>query len=265
MGSVAEEYLASFKDQIPRDFSSKWPVDHYALAKLLMAVPKADTEQLLLTHWDYLGYSTLFIQTALYIGTPRCRELADTRIRECPPDVPVLNHIDQHFGVMGVGAQDDLTLDHFERLLPYVDKLDPMSVMAIVQFCTRNAHGDWAREHFLAYLPEGNRRMICPTDRDVVQTLDETADDSKRLPALLHWLERNSGRSLQPEHLLAIVERWLKTSTKPRALGVAAEVIAIIGTRSDLRILESDLATRTVDEEILFRNTRYRVQHRSLH
>jgi hypothetical protein len=226
-------------------------------------IPNNDAEQLLVTHWNHLGYSTLFIQAALYVGTPKCRELADVRIRECPSDVSVLKFVDDLFGVMEVGRQDQLTLEHFARLLPYADKLETHSVWSIVNFCNQRGYGAWARDHLLPYLSEGHRKTICPTESDVAQTLDECTDDPNRLRALPHWVEMDASRSLQPEKLLAIVERWLKNTARTGSRRVAAVVVASIGSRSDLQILESGPSVRTADENRIIEDTRYRVQRRS--
>ena len=170
---LADEYLQSFRAQIPSDFTGGRSDDHFALSELLMEIPRYEAEGLLVDHWGHLRFSPLFIQSALFIGTPRCLALADAAIRECPPGIDILEHVDDHFGVMVSGRQDSVTLEHIERLLPYLDRLEAMSVWTIADFCNRRGHQEWVRRHLQPFLAEGHRADVCPTEADLERKLEE--------------------------------------------------------------------------------------------
>jgi len=68
----AEQLLEKFKCNIPKDFSGGRLNPHYFLSRFLIMIPdKGAAEELLDKYWEHLQYSGLFIQAALYIGTPR--------------------------------------------------------------------------------------------------------------------------------------------------------------------------------------------------
>jgi hypothetical protein len=84
---VTRDYLSSFKDNIPSDFTGGYKNIHLDLYHLLFFIPENDAETLLTDYWGHLKYGPKFIQAALYVGTPKCLELADLAIKECPQDI----------------------------------------------------------------------------------------------------------------------------------------------------------------------------------
>ena len=163
-----------------------------------MRIPRDEAESLIAKHWDHLRYSPLLIQAALFVGTPRCLALADAGIRECPPQINILEHVDDHFGIMVSGRQDSVTLEHLERLLPYVDRLDAMSVWTIADFCNRRGHQEWVRRHLLPYLPRGTGRRCARRRQTSRRELDGPQGDDGRSIWLRHWVEEGAGEWSRP-------------------------------------------------------------------
>jgi hypothetical protein len=229
-----------------------------------MRIPRDEAEGLIAKHWEHLQYSPLFIQAALFVGTPRCLALADAGIRECPPQINVLEHVADHFGIMVSGRQDSVTLEHLERLRPYVGRLDALSVWMIADFCNRRGHQEWVRRSLAPYLTEEYRAQVCPTEADIERDLDRSAGDEGRSIWLRHWAEEGAGRVVPPGQLIGVLRRWIAGKGDLKAWQVAAEIIAAVGSRSDLGILEGWPPAHTDLGRLIIENTRYRVERRSL-
>ena len=88
MKGFTRQHLASFASNIPMDFKGGRLNCHYAFSRLLRHIPAEDAQALLEEHWGHLGYSRLFIQTAIYVGSPTCLRLARSSIERCPNDIP---------------------------------------------------------------------------------------------------------------------------------------------------------------------------------
>jgi hypothetical protein len=107
-----EEKLKSLGTKIPKDFSGR-PFDlFYNLARFLMKIPPEDAEELLGKYWNHLGYSSNFIQTALYIGTSKSLELAERSIKKCPKNIDPFEHISDQYGILEVGMHEYLNIKH---------------------------------------------------------------------------------------------------------------------------------------------------------
>ena len=77
-------------------------------------------------------------------------------------------------------------------------------------------------------------------------------------------MEEGAGRLILPGPLIGILQRWIASKGHPTAWRVAAEIIACVGSRSDLGILEGWPLTGSDEDRRGIQNTRYRVERRSL-
>ena len=67
-----------------------------------------------------------------------------------------------------------------------------------------------------------------------------------------------------PGQLIGILRRWIAGKDELKAWQVAAEIIAAVGSRSDLDLLEGWPPTDSDEGRLIIKNTRYRVERRSL-
>jgi len=186
-------------------------------------IPVKDAETLLDKYWGHLGYSPDFIQTALYVGTSRCLELADSSISRCPKGVDILKHIHFQFGFMDHERQKYLTRQHFDNLLPYLDRLGEHELWEFAEVCQRLEIPEWSQRHLSNRLGEKYRKHYHPTDDDLLQDLDLEEFDKRHEP-------RNRA--------LGILDRWLAFHPTIEGLKIAAACVQAIGTRKDLSILD---------------------------
>lgn len=246
--AVAEKHLDTFRDNIPTDFSGGHKDVHDYLSRLLMMIPVKDAEKLLERYWEHLGYSPLFIQSALYVGTPRSLELAASSISRCPTTVPLFEHVHFHFGFMESERQKYLTAQHLENLLPYLDRLGEHELWECAEACQRLGIPEWGERHLSHRLSEVHRRRYYPSEDDLLQDLDEFAAQPHGVWRVRHWLEESDKRHKPRNHALSIVDRWLASQPTIRALEIAAECVQAIGTRNDLSMLDKYAVEGSLDK-----------------
>jgi hypothetical protein len=266
--AMTQSRLEAFKESIPTDFSCGGlyePFEHSILSKLLTLIPVKDAEMLLEMYWGHLGYSHAFIQTALYVGTSRCLELVASSISRCPSDIPVFEFVGNTFGCFDSEKQRYLTVQHLERLLPYLDRLDEDSLGTLAQACRRMGIPEWSQKYLSSRLSEQDRKLYHPSDDDLLQDLDEFAADKHGVWRVTHWLEGFDRRHDSKSRTLSIVDCWLAFNPTIKGLRIAAACIQAVGTRQDLSILEQCTIEGSPDEIARIKeSTRFAVYRRSL-
>ncbi|MEH2417558.1 hypothetical protein [Nostoc sp.] len=241
---AAESYLKTFKYDIPTDFSGGCLSTHNNLSRLLSKVPVEDAERLLDQYWEHLGYSPLFIKTALYIGTPKCLQLAASSICQCPTDVPLFNNLFEylkvHFGFTFTisDRRDYWSVELLENLLPYLDRLSESQIRQLTDVCLKLEIPEWSQRYLSHRLSEVYRRHYHPSDDDLLQQLDEFAADENGDLQVRSWLEKFEKREDQKNRILNIVDCWLAFNPTVIGLQIAAMCIRVVGTRKDVSILD---------------------------
>jgi len=264
----AQHHLAAFKDNIPTNFLGGWLFDHISLSRLLSRIPVQDAEILLDQYWDHLGYSCCFIQTALYVGTPRCLELAASSISQCPANIPIFKnlfeHLESHYGFTFTSSdwQKPWTVKCLENLMPYLDRLDESQIWQLNDVCCLLDKPEWSQRHLLPRLSEEHRKCVYPLDDDLLEELNKFAVEENSEWRVRHWLD---GRWISNSRALSIVNRWLAFNPTVKGLQIAAACIKAVGTREDLSILEQYQIEGSPDEIARIKeSTRFAVYRRSL-
>lgn len=244
IAAVAEKRLQSFDTNIPRDFTGGKLDEHYYLAEILRDVPIKDAEDLLLNRWTHLRYSPLFVQAALFVGTTPCLRLAREAINEYPDDVDPFEHVAQFFRVLGFGgglsvdtADPPVALRHIKNLEPYLDRLDEMTLRSFAAVCYHLGEESiaWCKKHFPDAVNESCRQRYCPTDEDLVRTLDHYSPNLWTV-----WLDGFKKRH-DERNPLDVVEKWLQIKPTYQKFEFAARCIEEMGCREDLRRLDVPL------------------------
>jgi hypothetical protein len=263
--AAVQYHLEAFQDNIPADFSGGWLNAHYELSSLLMMIPVKDAETLLDKYWGHLGYSPLFIQTALYAGTPKCLELAASSISRCPRDVDILKHIHHQFGFMDSEREKYLTIQHLDNLLPYLDRLGEHELWQLAEVCQRLGIPEWSKQHISDRVSEKYRKQYHPSGDDLLQDLDDFATDSHGVWRVMYWLEEFDKRHDPKSRVLSIVDRWLASRPTAEGLKIAAACVQTIGTRKDLSILDKYAIEGPRDKVANIKeSTRFFIHRRSL-
>jgi hypothetical protein len=274
---VTEKYLEAFSDNIPADCSGGKQDDHYHVAYAFRMMPRGDAESLLERHWAHLCYSPLFVQAALYVGTPKCLELAGKVIQDFPDGVNPFKHIDMFMAGFGRVARDGpLTLAHFKNLQPYLTYFDDRLLNWYIESCHQfGPEGiEWCKEMLPEPAREIYQKRYFPSDDDLLQSLEDLPHNRN---SVLMWLSQfdRYDRPLDEffpkkwkysQNPLSILEQWLQTEPTYWKVNVAAICIEEIGTREDLRILEVPLedSWERAQAEILKESTVFAVCRRTL-
>lgn len=262
---AAQHHLEAFKDNIPSDFSGGQLNAHYELSRLLTMIPVKDAEILLDKYWEHLGYSPLFIQTALYVGTPRYLELAASSIDQCPSNIPVFEHLGFTFGFTYTERQKYLTVRHLENLLPYLDRLSEHELGELAEVCQQLGIPEWSQRHLSGRLSEKDRKHYHPSDDELLQDLDEFAADTHGVWRVKYWLEKFDKRHDPRNRALSIIDRWLSLHPTVKDLQIAAACVQAVGTRKDLSILDKYTIEGSLDKiSNIKASTRFAVYKRSL-
>jgi hypothetical protein len=239
---VADKHLGAFRDNTPNDFSGGTEDPHWHLADLLMRIPVNDAESLLVKHWEHLRYSRLFVQSALYIGTPKCLELAGMTIAEYPEESPLFKEMSYRVGFSALGKSDSLTLDHLKRLGRYWHRFDDTTLREFVDACYK--FGDegiaWCREHLPESTNETYRLRYFPTDDDLIEMLDQRIGFSETATAM--WVD-DLTEHVDPRRLMSVLRPWLGSEPTIEKVRVAVTCIERIGQRKDLDMLDDAMAS----------------------
>lgn len=234
----AQHHLESFINNIPKDFTGGWSNAHYDLSNILMKIPTEDAEELMEKNWNHLGFSPLFIQTALYVGTPRCLELADSSIRKCPSEIELFEHLSIHYGFLDSERQKYLTQKHLENLLPYLDRLGEHELSYCVDACERMGISEWGLKHLYNRLNPNKIKRYYPSDDDLIQELNMYLTEKFGTLTIRYWLEGLDRRHISQDRFLNVVDKWLASHPTIKGLNIAALCFHKIGKRKDLLILE---------------------------
>ena len=240
--AVTEARLASFADDIPKDYSGGLNDNHYALAKYVTRIPAGDAEGLLEGHWSHLGYSPMFVQAALFIGTPKCLALASLSINRCREAALLFRHVGIHWEST-FGGRRKPQLQHFSCLEPYLDWMTERELSSLAVSCHRAKLMEWGRRFLQPRMGENHRKRLLPTDDDIRQQLTELADDQHgrgawRVPYILdEWFPDPSTN----RDFIRIVDQWLQANPGVKQYEVAAMCVQTIGSRKDLGILDKIL------------------------
>ncbi|BBL65702.1 hypothetical protein MSMAT_1715 [Methanosarcina mazei TMA] len=245
---VARSYLSSFKDNIPSDFSGGYENVHFNLYHLLLFIPERDAEILLTDYWDHLKYSPLFIQIALYLGTPKCLEIADLAIKECPQSIELFRFVTHTFEANIMGYRTTFREKKINNLLPYLSLFKYDKLSHLTGECERNNLQFWAHNHLYGLLSDEDKKFYFPTDDDLVAEIKTRSKEGYILDYIeIVWIKRFEERKDPKSRIFKIIETLLEFEPTLNNLLIAALCIKVKGNRADINLLKN--YTYLIDEE----------------
>lgn len=251
--------------QMTRGWNWKETNEDWETSRILSQISPSEAEEFIEKHWSHLRFSPRFIQAALYVGTPRTRALAAEAIQECPDPKRLFKYSD--FGEVKHPDSEraGLSPEHLESFAPYLHLLDEHGLDHLWRACNRQGFFSWRRDHVDPLLPPEPSKRLGLTDEDLFAQLDDFAVHGKSRGFVYLWLEDFQQRGDPEDRAMDVVEAWLREHGSFEALEVAAECVALGGTRSDLGRLESSgLSANDPQVAKLLEATRFRVFRRSL-
>jgi len=243
-----EEELAFRSTSVDRTWDASFSTDEQVY-RLIMNLPASQAETLLVKHWNHLHFCDEFVQTALYVGTPRLVRDVEQVIETCPDPKAMFEHIHMRYGIRWKGRKGVTRPTQLEVLVPYLTYLPEFTIYIFWELCNDRGWFDLRRRLFDDRVERGNSRLYLDEDR-IKASLDEMlADPRKRW--VDHWIEHYLKTGASPEQVIATVQKWLTGQSSLAALELAATVVIQVGQRKDVHILELPIEPKSAVDALI--------------
>lgn len=280
---VLDDALLKLDKHTPTHHTGGTTNEHYMLAHLLRDIPGNEAQPFVVKHWDHLKFNRLFVQVALYIGSPECVALATKAIDGYPSEADPFKHLDYFFGFSATGLMDRVEYRHLEVLLPYLGMLSDHTLSAMANFCERHGYRDWGRVHLkpefdrrrsqLPQVAKESREFIerlgrhhFPSDADLLQELDWIEQQGNHHYGDLHfWSEDFERRQDDRTRWRRILDEWFSRKPTIERFRLFANAVLERGTRRDIDLLYKHVISGDPNEiEQLRTNAKVGIMRRSL-
>ena len=280
---ILDDALLNLRNHTPIDYSGGTTDEHHMLAKLIRDMPADVANRLLVKHWDHLKFSRLFVQAALYIGSPDCIELASAAVNDYPGEVNPFEHLHFFFGFFEATLMKRIEYRHLEVLRPYLKKLDVHTLTDMAEFCQRRSYHDWGRTHLRPEFdcrreqisqPARERKEYAervgayhfPSDSDLLNELDRIEQLGSHYSAhLYHWLEGFQRRQDDESRWRYILNEWLSRKPTIERFRPFSQAILQHATRADIGMLyKHQISGDTEEIDRLRANASIGIKQRSL-
>jgi hypothetical protein len=246
---------------VARAWDAKFETD-YATYELIMALPAAQAEVLLVKNWDHLRFRDLFVQAALYVATPRMLNLVKDAVATCPNPKGLFKYLHMHFGIRTIGRAGVTRTSQIEALIPYLDHLDELTIYMFWELCNERGWFDLRRKLFDGRISNKYAGRFYLEEDQIVASLDEMVRD-KNLYWIDRWFEDYVQTGATAGQVISIIGKWLRAQKTFEALRLAAMALIHAGRRQDLHVL--NVAIEPKDEaDALLADTAFAVKRRSL-
>jgi len=243
---ITQNNLEDFQQEIPREFFKDSIPSHKAVANFLAKIPVEDANYLLEKYWRFLGFSDLFIQTALYIGTPESLSLVNESLNRFPQGTPIFRHLFRGTGDhtckflykgRTISTSRDATLnlvpEKLQILSGYIQHFDESTIWQLSKTCQHIGEPDFGRKYLFNKLGEQERKRLYPTDEELLSDLDEyeTREDGEFY--VRFWLDEFDKRHEPKAKALKLINSWLTSNLNLSRFKIAAACVSNIGTRQN--------------------------------
>lgn len=231
-------------------------------SEMILRLPETEAERLLLKHWAHLRFTPCFVQTALYISTPRLLEAAEIAINECPEPAKLTEHLSLQFGIRMKGHPGITREAQVLLLAPYLHLLSPMDIKELWEAC--NDHG-WfvTRQKLLDGLLQPPFLEYRWDRGQAVSELDKMIADNRTV-WIDHWIDAFLKAGVQWAEILETMTAWLDERRTLEALQVVAAAIAYRGTRENLGALRTYENIPETEARQLIKDTEFVVRRRNI-
>lgn len=253
--------LARRGAKITRGWNAGFETDD-ATADLIMRLPSETGEALLEKHWEHLHFSGQFVQTALYLATPKLLAIAGVSFKECPKPGDLLKYLGQRFGLKMTRHPGITREAQVRGLVPYLSFLQAYEIMALWDLC--NEHGWYGlREMHLDSLARKIGWVPYLDDVLAMASLDEIVEKN-RIPWIDDWLEKYTKTGASTEKIIGLLAKWLASRKTIESLRLVSEALSLIGLRHDLAILDVKLDPHDASADRLRADATFAVRRRTL-
>ena len=254
LGGLQED-VARFLDER----RAKPPIDDgssrgdHIVSELLMDARDDFAANSIVTHWDHLQFSPVFVQAALFLARPETVSLAHQALAESAEPGKLLEHIDSHWGVKTFerpGISEVAQLQTLEPVLKEISQLQFGDLYISHMFEAANDLGalEWRIEHLDPLITKSGRAN-CPYNKEALfASLDEevamTVSRDSRWFHIDHWFEWREKELWSRDALIEIIGEWAASRDNEHSAALLCETLLRFGERKDLRWLDRLSAER---------------------
>ncbi len=231
--------------------------------EMIMRLPIEDGERLLIAHWDHLRFAPAFVQTALYVATPRLLQAAQITITECPLPARLMEHLSLKYGIRVKGH---LGLRHEAQvrvLAPYLHLLKAVDIGRLWDSC--NDHGWFAvrRELLDSQLQPPFSGQLWDRGR-AAAALDKMISD--RPPIWMdHWIDSFLKTGIPWREILSTLAEWANARQSYEAFRILALAVEHSGSRNDLAALKAHQIAAEHPVNEMLDDIEFAVRRRTIH
>jgi hypothetical protein len=234
----------------------------FVVADLIIRLPPETREALLEKHWDHLRFSGHFVQTALYLATPKLLDLAAASLQESPNPEELLKYLGQHFGIRTTGHPGITREGQVEAIVPYLALLPTHEVMMLWDLSNKHGWYRLRREHLDPLIRE-NRALPYFDHARAMGSLDELVE-RKRAPWIDHWLEDYAETGASTDAIIGLLGKWFASRKTMESLQLVSRALSLVGRRDDLAILNVKLESDDASVDMLRADIAFAVRRRTL-
>ena len=233
----------------------------YVFYEVIMKLSPDQGEQMLVKHWRHLRFQGLYVQTALYIGTPRLLDLAQQAIAEHPEPKKIFKHISMHYGIRTTGRDGITRKEQIQALLPYLQLMDEGTIHGFWNVCNERGWFELRRNHLDSLVSRKYGGLYLDDDQ-IIKSIDEITNRGNAL-WIDHWIDDYLKTGATLDHVIGVIGGWLAARKTIGALQLAAAALTHAGRRKHLSILNVPVEPEVAAADIRT-DTRFSVERRSL-
>lgn len=232
--------------------------------ELLLRLEVAETEELLLKHWDKVRMLPVFVQTALFLATPKLVRLVNTAIAEVGDKKELFEHFSFTVGLHTSGRAGLTRQDQLEALRPYFHLFSDHDLVALWETCNKRNWRPYRREHLDPLIialnsPLTNRLLVSPPFD--MSDLDKELNGEHSFSR--YWLEMGQRDGGERDELLAALLGWVQKNSNLAALDIVTDIYSREATRIEFLALE-DVASQIPGSEHVVKRARFNIFQRTL-
>ena len=233
-------------------------------SRLIIRLPEAQAEKLMMKHWKHLRYAASFVQAAIYVSTPSLLDEVRRAVLKCSrdADIDLLDGLAVTWGLGFRGEPGLLRKNQVISLSPYLDRLPGIDISSLWHACNERGWFDLRRElvdrHLQPPYPVGK------WDPEQIRSRLDKMLASWNSLFLYTWVRDLLRCGVLWDDVFGIMIGWLRCKSSLNALECVAAAVTTFGLRSDLVALESfnDMAPPRSHE--IVEDTKFAVRRRRI-
>lgn len=266
--NLLDEELSKRSQKAPRKWDDFFYSSDWNTPYLLKKISAHEAESILIKHWDHLKYSSLFVQTALYVATDELLSLVAEVVLECPDPKTLFKYLDQHYGIREKGHPGVTDIRQLNSLVPYIDYLGKTTIQSLWSLCNERGWFEFRKKYFDTLLQySGLIHTQFLSGNKVIQSLNDICVKDHKQWHAKNWVDDYLETGVKEREILDSVFNWIKEQEKITVdvIETSLAVIVKIGNRSQFQELLNICKSVKVEYSDHFDNAYFLLRKTQLH